>query len=270
MRNIYKSKEYFEHQIDEVQSSYDRSIAKLSNPDITEQAKQNRLDILAEVDLDRSLIFYNMGKPLDQVVEHMRSGLHKMMDMFDYASTTHLPPHQKDLVTSKHRFELFPLLVLCDAPKELCHRYIEMSLRKDMSVEYDQEGDDGDYAPEPIRISPLMNEFAKYFGYDVPPENVAPRCYMETFEAPIYGCFTRHEGHHQEILMNYVTKWAKTGQKNEEFYIKNFHKHPKSKSFKGYWCFMGAAVAKVLGIDDSPLKDHPDYPYELVHYKEYF
>ncbi|QUS57141.1 PoNe immunity protein domain-containing protein [Pseudovibrio brasiliensis] len=269
MRNIYKTEEYFEHQIDEVQGSYDRSIVKLANPDITEQAKQNRLSILAEVDLDRSLILYNIGKPLDHVIEHMRSGLHKMMDMFDYASTTDLPFHQKRILTNTRRFNLFPLLVLCDARKELCHRYIEMSLRKDMSVEYDHETDEADYAPEPIRISPLINEFAKYFGYDVPPENVAPRCYLESFEAPIYECFTCHEGRHQEILTNYVTNWAKTGQKDEKFYIKSEHENPKNKYFTGYWCFMGAAVAKVLNIDDSPLRDHPDYPYELVHYKEY-
>lgn len=39
-----------------------------------------------------------------------------------------------------------------------------------------------------------------------------------------------------------------------------------NRNFRRCWCFPGAAVAKILKIDDSALKGHPHYPYDLVHY----
>jgi len=42
----------------------------------------------------------------------------------------------------------------------------------------------------------------------------------------------------------------------------------KQKIYSGYWCFEGGAIAKVLGLDDSRLKNQQYYPYDLVHYKE--
>lgn len=34
----------------------------------------------------------------------------------------------------------------------------------------------------------------------------------------------------------------------------------------GYWCFQAAAVARICGVDDSALKEHKYYPYDLAHY----
>ena len=45
----------------------------------------------------------------------------------------------------------------------------------------------------------------------------------------------------------------------------NFHKSDE-KLYFGYWSFEAGAIAKILGIDDSDLKDEPYYPYDLVHY----
>ncbi|WP_371929608.1 PoNe immunity protein domain-containing protein [Phyllobacterium sp. 21LDTY02-6] len=43
-----------------------------------------------------------------------------------------------------------------------------------------------------------------------------------------------------------------------------YHKN-KHDIYFGYWCFETAGVAKMLNIDDSELKDHPNYPSDLVH-----
>lgn len=59
---------------------------------------------------------------------------------------------------------------------------------------------------------------------------------------------------------------------NSEWY--NFHKEAywynadkaDNNIYEGYWAFDIAAIAKILGIDDSKLKDVPYYPYDLVHY----
>ncbi|MBQ8680607.1 MAG: DUF1911 domain-containing protein [Treponema sp.] len=59
---------------------------------------------------------------------------------------------------------------------------------------------------------------------------------------------------------------------DKEWY--NFHKdaywynahNSESNIYEGYWAFDIAAVSKILGIDDSGLKDAPYYPYDLVHF----
>ncbi|MFP7493411.1 DUF1911 domain-containing protein [Terribacillus saccharophilus] len=45
---------------------------------------------------------------------------------------------------------------------------------------------------------------------------------------------------------------------------KNAHKEP---GYVGFWSFETAALAKILKLDDSGLKDNNHYPYDLAHYK---
>ncbi|WP_239352089.1 PoNi-like cognate immunity protein [Snodgrassella communis] len=42
----------------------------------------------------------------------------------------------------------------------------------------------------------------------------------------------------------------------------------KHNIHSGYWSFESGALAKILGLDDSTLKDQPYYPYDMVHWKE--
>ncbi|MBP3199869.1 MAG: DUF1911 domain-containing protein, partial [Butyrivibrio sp.] len=37
--------------------------------------------------------------------------------------------------------------------------------------------------------------------------------------------------------------------------------------YRGLWSYEAAAIAKLFEIDDSELKDNPNYPYDLAHYK---
>src|SRR5699024_7301033 len=45
---------------------------------------------------------------------------------------------------------------------------------------------------------------------------------------------------------------------------KNAHKEP---GYVGFWSFESAALAKILSLDDTSLKDNNHYPYDLAHYK---
>ncbi|MCX8744371.1 DUF1911 domain-containing protein [Snodgrassella sp. B3882] len=42
----------------------------------------------------------------------------------------------------------------------------------------------------------------------------------------------------------------------------------KWKVHTGYWSFESGALVKILGLDDTPLKDQPYYPYDMVHWRE--
>jgi hypothetical protein len=48
-----------------------------------------------------------------------------------------------------------------------------------------------------------------------------------------------------------------------------YDSHKSSKNdYYGYWSFEAGAIAKILNLDDSSLKDVAYYPYDLVHYKK--
>lgn len=65
-----------------------------------------------------------------------------------------------------------------------------------------------------------------------------------------------------ELLKKYLKGWY-----NTDCEVFEAHKSDQ-KIYYGYWSFEAGAVVKILGIDDSELKDIPYYPYDLVHYKE--
>lgn len=66
-----------------------------------------------------------------------------------------------------------------------------------------------------------------------------------------------------QLLKRYLTNdWY-----NEDCGCYEAHKS-KQNIYYGYWSFEAGAIAKILKIDDSSLKDVPYYPYDLVHYKE--
>ena len=67
-----------------------------------------------------------------------------------------------------------------------------------------------------------------------------------------------------EKLKEYLEKYWYVGHKNMGWY--DIHK-AKEKLYYGYWSFEAGAIAKILNLDDSNLKDVPYYPYDLVHYK---
>lgn len=65
-----------------------------------------------------------------------------------------------------------------------------------------------------------------------------------------------------ELLKEYLSEdWY-----NEDCGSYEAHKS-RQNTYYGYWSFEAGAVAKILKIDDSSLKDVPYYPYDLVHYK---
>ncbi|AND08445.1 MULTISPECIES: PoNi-like cognate immunity protein [Bacillus cereus group] len=63
-------------------------------------------------------------------------------------------------------------------------------------------------------------------------------------------------------LQTYMEKEWFRGHYDYEW--KNAHKEP---GYVGYWSFETAALAKILELDDTSLKDNNHYPYDLAHYK---
>ena len=65
-----------------------------------------------------------------------------------------------------------------------------------------------------------------------------------------------------KALKEYIGKWYNLN-KDAPWY----DNHLKS-TYRGYWAWEVAAVAKIMHIDDTDLKDNPYYPYDMVHWEE--
>ena len=63
-----------------------------------------------------------------------------------------------------------------------------------------------------------------------------------------------------------LAKYLKENWYNEKCDCYESHKSSQN-IYYGYWSFEAGAIAKILKLDDSNLKDVPYYPYDLVHYK---
>ena len=66
----------------------------------------------------------------------------------------------------------------------------------------------------------------------------------------------------KKVLEDYMGKWYNLN-KNTAWY----NSHLKKNCYRGYWAWEVAAVAKIMNIDDSDLKDNPYYPYDMVHWE---
>jgi hypothetical protein len=63
------------------------------------------------------------------------------------------------------------------------------------------------------------------------------------------------------LLAEYLSEWYNASRREPYF-----ESHKKGLSFYGYWAWEAAAIAVVLRIDDTPLKETQFYPGDLVAY----
>ena len=97
------------------------------------------------------------------------------------------------------------------------------------------------------------------------------------FDYLINGCGLKREFNSERFFdkdLNFSKELIELAQKDREqaskklvHHIKTYWNEPIEDDYKGYWLWVYAAISKMFKLDDSKLKDYPDYPYELAHYK---
>ena len=78
----------------------------------------------------------------------------------------------------------------------------------------------------------------------------------------LYKITEMPEEKRKNALVAYLGKWYGLSRM-EPWY----NTHLQSWGYAGYWAWAVGAVAKIMHIDDSELKDNPYYPYDMVHWE---
>lgn len=68
-----------------------------------------------------------------------------------------------------------------------------------------------------------------------------------------------------ERLKHYLDKEWYKGHSDTGWYDSHKSKH---NIYSGYWCWESGALVKILGLDDTILKDQQYYPYDMVHWSK--
>jgi len=258
MRNSYKDAAYFEEQFKFDERNRDFATRMCSKPDLEEGARQRVLLRRYKEQIKSALWLYNVGCPIDDVVEALNTAWLYWIEMLDTSLNNSLGEASKVHIVPMDYIRYFPLLVLTDPPKDIAQRIFEFT-----NTELLYSVDSNTNKLVDIAFDGFFNHFVRYFDF------TSEKTTLEILNVRVYGmlnaCFTTTDKlERQKTLIDYVNGWSALAQ-DGLIYEKNGHKKSPYIGFQGYWCFLGAAVAKILNIDDSPLKDHPDYPYDLVH-----
>lgn len=105
-----------------------------------------------------------------------------------------------------------------------------------------------------------------YFLYNktMRPEEIKGKLYWPKDYGELKEIVFLDKNQRKELLELFVTKKWYRRQSSCGWW--GSHKQDESKFlYHGYWAFEAAALAKILSIDDSALKDFKYYPYDLVH-----
>ena len=92
-----------------------------------------------------------------------------------------------------------------------------------------------------------------HFYFNIPYKKI--QCILEIYQSNKEEAILR--------IKKYLTKEWYRGHSDCGWY--NIHKI-NIYAYSGYWSFESGALVKILGLDDSSLKDCPYYPYDMVHW----
>ena len=258
IRDSYKDKQYFENQINLNLDLLEDVSSDLLKVDQREQARQADLNYHYKIQYENALTFYNMGHALDTVVAEFNAAWPLLLEVLTFSQTTSLDKHERFMMETHLKHEILPLMVLCEPPKSTIDSILNFT-KTPLNWEVDEKKD----IEIDAQFDPFTYQLATFLGYKA--DKVHTDLIWGPLTEKLYACFGASEPERPALLKAYVDNWVKIATK-EGIYLKNEHSMATNQEFRGYWCFMAAAVAKVLDIPDEELKGHPHYPYDLRHY----
>lgn len=238
LRDKTKNIDYFDRFIQLKKQEYSEYSRK--NKQVSEYSKAS---ILSDTCYELFSASYSRGDQLSKVKKWFISYVKYEVEMHRCTLETDVKPWQTYSKNFLERATDLGLCILIDLPDELEARFV-----KQIDA---LEGDD-----------PIWNKMVEYIGYA--PAAEAEELVLQNLYVDLWACFTEDTDKRAENLESFVKKWYRQCARHQDART-GLHNIKEADYYHGYWCFEAAAVAKMLDIDDSALKDHPHYPYDMRH-----
>lgn len=241
MRTIIKSKEYFEKFI---QNETNR-IAKLLDWIKIGKVVEERIPAIKSkiflISLHTVIAKYSYGENPKELVNDFLTVITRFEQGWDDKGTTPEDDiHFDNYVLMLWMLSLGVLLDISDDDFNRIVTVLDKSSRKDFLFDY-------------------------LIGYKIRNRLITKKLTYEVYKPLFEICNSTEKSVAAAKLKIFLDKEWYRGMKLVYWYENH---NSKADTFFGYWSFESGALVKILGLDDSSLKDTQYYPYDMVHWKD--
>lgn len=231
VRDLLKDNNYFNEYIAEEEKRIIKFELKLRNNEVREDRVLNVKKKIYDLKFQILIANFSMGKPVESLID-------------DYS-------------------------LIVEDMKELWNpgRYEDMLWMLSIGVMLEIDDDSFNVLVNLVENSNL-NDFLYNFIIHSRKEDVKFKDSSLLIEVPFNNLIkiikAEDEGKAINFMKEYLLEKWYVGHKDMGWY--ECHKHAE-KLYFGYWSFESGAIVKILGLDDSVLKNIPYYPYDMAHFK---
>ncbi|KZE38937.1 hypothetical protein AV656_08540 [Bhargavaea cecembensis] len=115
------------------------------------------------------------------------------------------------------------------------------------------------------RMEDVLIDFLLTSRNSAPQKSDSPLLHEDPYRKLIDLIHLNDPEQQSQKLKEYLELHWYDGHKDTGWY--DSHTNPDA-IYSGYWSFESGAIVKILGLDDSSLKNVPYYPYDMVHFKK--
>lgn len=242
IRDKFRDRKYFDKQLQRNMRLETITQESIAEAEINDKERPFLYWSVSHDYMLRLHIMYSLGNEIQKLQDIYIQSFHYFMRGFDIES-----PAYADIL------QRVSLGVLLDIPEELFRQLI------DYVKGMDEQAKSSRWKPDAL-LWFLLNSHLKDDEKQICVETLSfPGLYKGLYK--VSKANDREEA--KTDLTKYLEKWYNLN-KNAPWY----HTHLRDNGYTGYWAWEVAAVAKIMQIDDSHLKDNPYYPYEMVHWKD--
>lgn len=240
IRDKFRNRKYFNRQVDRnlrLGTSDEKSIADAKMSD------NNRVFSYWSLSLNRMSrlnIMYSIGEDIKELKNIYLQSFNSFMLGFDIESPTYA-----DII------KRISLGVLLDVPED---NFCQL---RNYVKGLDEQAKPARWKPDAL-LWFMLNSNAKEEEKQTYAKDLSiPHIYKNLYRVT--------EMNDKEVAIKALTEYL------EKWYNLNrdapwYNTHLRENGYSGYWAWEIAAVAKIMQLDDSHLKDNPYYPYDMAHW----
>ncbi|MED2790305.1 DUF1911 domain-containing protein [Bacillus wiedmannii] len=232
LRDTLKDKEYFLEYIAEEEGRINKFETKLRNNEVREDRILNVRKKVYDLEYQILIAKHSMGEPIESLIDDYKLIAGKMEEFWDinlYEDMLWMLSIGIMLEIDKNTFDILAKLVEKHKVNDFLYNFI---------IHY-------------------RNEEVNYQNGNW--------LFEKPFKSLINVILCNDNTKSCEFMKKYLLEQWYVGHNDMGWY--ECHKH-QEKLYFGYWSFESGAIAKILKLDDSSLKNTLYYPYDMVHYQE--